>query len=276
MWKRAALLSLALGALLAAPVSAQEEGTDSASPTATAVGSGDSIQVTGEGCPPDAAVDYSWVFGIYGTRSAPPPVHRDSTTADASGSFSFTLTDLSDEGSWSITVECGGGRTELAVDLAAADTTPTTMASPTATAVGGEDFIEVTGEGCPPGDVVDYSWFHGPYGTRSAPPPVRHGSTTADASGNFSFTITEVPDGPYWSVHIECGGGRIELSVELAAATTAMTTATPELGGGTVPSALPRTGNDGTTRLAWIGAAALAMGGLATHAAKRQKAKAAH
>jgi len=113
MIKRVLILSLALVALLAAPAAAQ---TGYPAPAGTAVGGDSSIRVTGEGCPANAAITYSYTGPESGTGSA---------TATASGTYDFTIANL-DPGNYQVTVNCGGEAFVLSATVGAAGggTTP--------------------------------------------------------------------------------------------------------------------------------------------------------
>lgn len=128
------------------------------------------------------------------------------------------------------------------------------------TAVAGESSIRVTGEGCPPNGEISYSYTG---------PESGSGTATADASGDYDFTIEDLQSGDY-TVTVECGGETFVLNATVGAAGGTTTTTAAAAGAG----ALPRTGDDTTGTLAQFGAAAVALGAVAVYGAKRRKAKA--
>jgi LPXTG-motif cell wall-anchored protein len=121
MIRRAFLLSLALVALLAAPVAAQ---TGYGTPAGTAVAGADFIRVTGEGCPPNGGIGYSY---------SGPESGQGTATAGATGAFSFTISDL-DRGTYNIAVQCGGQTFVLSATVGAAGAAPAPVAAPGAAA----------------------------------------------------------------------------------------------------------------------------------------------
>jgi len=135
-------------------------------------------------------------------------------------------------------------------------------ATPGGTAVAGESSIRVTGEGCPPNGEIAYSY---------SGPESGSGTATADASGDYDFTIDDLDEGDY-TVTVECGGETFVLNATVGAggATPGVTPA-PGAGATAGAGALPRTGTDTTTTLAQFGAAAVALGALAVYGAKRRK-----
>ena len=146
------------------------------------------------------------------------------------------------------------------VALLAAPVAAQTYASPSGTAVAGESSIRVTGEGCPPNGEIAYSY---------SGPESGSGTATADASGDYDFTIDDLEEGDY-TVTVECGGETFVLNATVGAAGAAPgTPAAPGASAGA--GALPRTGTDTTTTLAQFGAAAVALGALAIYGAKRRK-----
>jgi LPXTG-motif cell wall-anchored protein len=116
MIRRALLLSLALVALLAAPVAAQ---TSYGTPAGTAVAGADFIRVTGEGCPPNGGIGYSY---------SGPESGQGTATAGATGAFSFTISDL-DRGTYNIAVQCGGQTFVLSATVGAAGAAPAPVAA---------------------------------------------------------------------------------------------------------------------------------------------------
>jgi LPXTG-motif cell wall-anchored protein len=131
------------------------------------------------------------------------------------------------------------------------------------TAVAGESSIRVTGEGCPPNGEIAYSY---------SGPESGSGTATADASGDYDFTIDDLDEGDY-TVTVECGGETFVLNATVGAAAGGGTT-TPTTAAAAGTGALPRTGDDTTSTLAQFGAAAVALGAVAVYGAKRRKAKA--
>lgn len=130
------------------------------------------------------------------------------------------------------------------------------------TAVAGESSIRVTGEGCPPNGEIAYSY---------SGPESGSGTATADASGDYDFTIDDLDEGDY-TVSVECGGETFVLNANVGAAAGGGTTTTTAAQSGA--GALPRTGGDSSIGLAQLGFAALAMGAVAVYGAQRRKAKA--
>jgi LPXTG-motif cell wall-anchored protein len=147
--------------------------------------------------------------------------------------------------------------------LAAPVAAQTDYGTPGGSAVAGDDFIRVTGEGCPPNAGIGYSY---------SGPESGQGTATADANGGFDFTISDLDDGSY-NIAVQCGGETFVLSATVGAAAGAPTT-TAAAGTGTGGTALPRTGSDSSIGMAQVGFAALAIGSAALYAAKRRKAKA--
>lgn len=130
-------------------------------------------------------------------------------------------------------------------------------------AVGGESSIRVTGEGCPPNGEIAYSYTG---------PESGSGTATADASGDYDFTIEDLAPGDY-TVTVECGGETFVLNATVGSTAGGGTT-TPTTAAAAGTGSLPRTGDDTTSTLAQFGAAAVALGAVAVYGAKRRKAKA--
>lgn len=100
MIRRALLLSLAVVALVAAPVAGQEEAPDYDGPSGESEVQGDeSIRVTGEGCPPNATITYTV------TRDG-AAFSEGTASADANGDFDFVV-ETDGPGEYRVTVECG-------------------------------------------------------------------------------------------------------------------------------------------------------------------------
>lgn len=125
----------------------------------------------------------------------------------------------------------------------------------TVTVVQGET-VAVTGDGCAPGQTVDFQVISGAY-------TANVGSTTADSNGNYTHTVTVPRATPVGSATLTgtCGDTVQVLNLNVTAANT------PPANDG----ALPRTGSNSTQTLLGLGAGFLILGGSLTIGARRTR-----